>query len=357
MSSERRLRQKSYPVAALLALMFVGSLLPFFALILLSARQHMAEERGENFAQLSQQSTALARAVDRELRGFLDTAQVMAQSETLQQGDISATKMYLGGAAQHTGGHFILIDRSLHQLVNTAAPEGVPLPEAAYIEAARHVFATGQPMVRDLTIDPILGEPLFAVKVPVVVERDIVYVLTYIPRKGAAADVVEQTFRPEGWFASVVDSRGTVIVHSHNPQRYGAKSVWQHQDQPPGLVLEAADEEGRPSFVAQSRSQVSGWRAFVWEPKALLEAKLNKFVASASSAVLYALIGSAVAAFLSGAAIQIALRRLRAAAAQVGHTSALSYRGGLVREANRSGRKSVRSSQSDHRAGAGVAQK
>src|SRR5690606_28230065 len=74
MSSEFRLQRKGYPVAALLAVMFVGPLSPFFALILLGAREHMAEERVENFAQLSRQSTVLAQALDRELSVSLKAA-------------------------------------------------------------------------------------------------------------------------------------------------------------------------------------------------------------------------------------------------------------------------------------------
>ncbi|MCL4765551.1 MAG: sensor histidine kinase [Hyphomicrobiaceae bacterium] len=335
MSSELRLQQKGYPVAALLAVMFVGSLLPFFALILSGARQHMAEERGENFAQLSRQSAVLAEALERELRVFLKTAQVTAQSNTLRQSDIAEQTKHLRGAAQYTGGHFILVDRSFRQLVNTAAPEGAALPQAADADAAHLVFATGQPMVRDLATGPFFTEPFFSVRAPVVVDGNIVYVLTYVPRKTALADVLDRTFRPQDWLASIVDTQGRVVAHSDDPRRYGAKSVWQlPTDHPPGAVLEAVDEKGRPAFVTRSQSRLSGWQALVWEPKAPLDARMNKFIAAASRSVIFALIGSAVAAVLSALAIRTALRRLAAAAEQVGESSAFYYRAGLVREAN-----------------------
>lgn len=335
MSTDPRLQQRGYPVAALLAVMFVGSLLPFFALIVSGARQHMAEERGENFAQLSRQATVLAKALDRELRELLKLAQVTAQSKTLRQSDVAEQTRYLRGAAQYTGGHFILVDRSLRQLVNTAAPEGAPLSQAPDGDAAHRVFASGEPLVRDLATAPFFDEPFFSIRVPVVVDRDVAYVLAYIPQKEALADVLDRTFRPENWLASIVDAKGRVIAHSDNPWRYGTRSVWQlPEDQPPGAVLETVDEEGRPAFVAQSRSQISGWRAFVWQSKAPLEARMNKFIATASRSVIFALVGSGIAALLSGLAIRGALRRLAAAAEQVGESSTFNYRAGLVKEAN-----------------------
>ncbi len=351
MSTEPRLQQKGYPVAALLALMFVGSLLPFFALIVSGARQHMAEERRENFAQLSRQATVLTKALDRALREFLKLAQVTAQSNTLRQSDLAKQTEYLRVAAQYTGGHFILVDRSLQQLVNTAAPEDAPLPQAPDADAAHRVFATGQPMVRDLATDPFLDEPFFSIRVPVVVDKDIAYVLAYVPHKEALADVLDRTFRPEDWLASIVDTQGRVIAHSDNPQRYGTKSVWQlPEDHGPGTILEAVDEEGRPAFVTHSRSQISGWGAYVWQLKAPLEARMNKFVATASRSVIFALIGSCVAALLSTLAIQSALRRLATAAEQVGETSTFNYRAGLVKEANQvAARLSVAANRITHR--------
>jgi two-component sensor histidine kinase len=294
-------------------------------------------ERAAELTRVSGLAGDLARAVDRELRGHIETAQVLSGSRSLRQGDIRGFWESAEDAASRAEGHFILIDRSYQQLVNTRVPIGTVLPKTAHPAEVEEVFGSGEVRVENLGVGAVAQQLLFAVRLPIQVENELRYVLSYVPRAGALLDVVEETYRPEGWFAAIVDANGLIVARSHRHDDFFGRAVspdvWSRIEGGAG-ILETVDLEGRPSITAYHASEISGWTVLVWVPRTLLEEPAKKAQRLLLLLVVLALAASLTAAFFTGRLIQKPASRLIHAVHDLGEGKPVDFAPSLMREAN-----------------------
>lgn len=202
------------PLSSLLMVLTLAMLAPVVTLEAFDLQVQVQGQRAAEVARLLELAGDLVRSVDRELRGQIETAEMLSARRLLQRGDVMAFREHAGDAASPTKGHFVLVDRSLRQLVNTRALAGSALPETANPATAAEVFARGEVQVGNLQSSAFLSHLTFAVHVPVWVGGDLRYVLSYVPRQDLMREVVDGTYRPEGWFGSVFDANGRTIARS-----------------------------------------------------------------------------------------------------------------------------------------------
>jgi PAS domain S-box-containing protein len=82
---------------------------------------------------------------------------------------------------------------------------------------------------------------------------------------------------PAGWHAVVSDATDRIVAQSDREEAVIGKEL-AHAPWPQAGrdgIFEFVDTEGRPSLAAYARSELTGWGAAVWEPKALLEAPVR----------------------------------------------------------------------------------
>lgn len=343
-------QRRDFPLALLGWLITGVTLLPFLLLAGYGVAYWLTVQQKADRERLTRSAEALTWAVDRELRGHLGTARVLAMSSQLRSGDIAAFESLARDAAAATGGHFVLVDRDAQQLVNTRAQRGAPLPKISDPVSAARVFSTGRPIVTDLIKGAVAQQYLFAARVPVEVGDEVRYLLAYVPRSGAIVDVVRENYLPQGWFAAVLDGNGRIMARSAAYQQFYGKLaspdfLKKLNDDKVGLV-ETTDLEGRATFTAFQTSELSSWRAVVWAPKSVITGPIDQAKTWALGIVLLTILASAAAAWLSGRTIHAAARRLARTAKALGDGQPIQFRPTPVKEVNVTGQALVEASRS-----------
>ncbi len=329
-------------LASLLGLFALASLLPLVLLGAYGLQRYFAQQYVENLALLSGHAESLAQSVDRELRGYIDIAEVLAKSRALEAGNIAAFEELVRDAAAKDedpdAGNFVLLDRTGQQLVNTWAAIGKPLPVTANPVALRRVVDTGRAFVGDLEFGAVAEQLLFAAWVPVMIGGKVAYVLLFAPPQHVVADILNAPDRPALWNSAIVDGEGRIVGARPSQGEFGDSFHWDALRRADGRaengLLEAKDRDGLPSIAAFQPTTLSNWHVFVWVPKEVLEAPGRAALWLVLATLALTLIVSAAAALVVGRAIQGPNRRVLDAARALGEGKPISFEPTLMREAN-----------------------
>jgi len=329
---------RDYSISALLSLVTLASILPLLLLGIFGLSQYVAEQHNEQINRLTRYAATLTNAVDRELRGYLDTAEVIAASRFLMEGDLIAFDGLARDAATKARGHIVLIDRSGQQLVNTRVPTGTPLPVTEDMRSLREVVETGKPAAGNLFVGAISNLVLFVVRVPVIVNGEVRYVLSFEPETDVIYKVVQQTYIPEGWLAGVIDGNGRIIARSfRHDQFYGQEASPEFRARlvgSEGLITDSHDLEGRSVLTRYQRSSVADWHILFWAPMSVLNAPLRNSLVLAGALAALTLLASLIAGFLAGRVVADPIRQLLMAARAFGGAKPVHFNRTLMREAN-----------------------
>ena len=335
------LKQREYSLSVLQGIVTLASIVPLLLLGIYGLSQYVAEQQADRLNRMTRYTEALSNAVDRELRGYLDTAEVLAASRHLVDGDLEAFGALARDAVTKAGVHIILIAPSGQQLFNTRKPAGATLPLTEDMDSLQEVLKTDKPAVSDLFVGAVSNELLFVVRVPVRVNGEIPYVLSLEPRANVIREVVEQTYLPEGWFAAVVDGSGRLIARSSRHEDFYGKNAspefFARLVDPRGIV-ESMDLDGRDVLTSYHRSSRSDWRVAIWAPKSVLDAPTKQFVLAVGAVLALTLLLSFTAAFFAGRIIAEPARRLLKGAQALGAGKPVHFKHTHMREANVVGR-------------------
>lgn len=333
----KRSGTRDYSISTLLSLVTLASILPLLLLGIIGLGQYVAQQRATQINQLTRCTATLTDAVDREIRGYFDTAEVIAASRFLQEGNLLAFGRLARDSATKARGHIVLIDRLGQQLVNTRMSSDVDLPVTEDFESLRRVVQTGKPAAGDLFIGAISNLLLFVVRVPVFVDGEVRYVLSFEPEPEAIYKVVRQTYLPEGWRAAVLDGKGRIVARSwrHN-EMYGQLAPAELRSRLVGDagILDSRDLEGREVLTRYQRSEAADWYILMWAPKAVLNKPLYNSVLLAIALVALTVLASIAAGFLAGRVIAEPVQQLLTAARALGQGKPVSFERTVMREAN-----------------------
>lgn len=262
-----------------LFLLALGTLLPvvLFAagLAIVQARHERATfERG-----MHDRVVAITSALDAELRATVAVLQTLAQSQALDEDDLP----HFHGLAQRVKGvqrdwvTVILAGPDGLQRVNATRPYGsepLNVDEKASFEA---VLRTRQPTIGSLSPGPSGLRQAFPVRVPVLREGRLAYVLSAVVDPAAIARIMREQGMPADWVASVVDARLLQVARLYQDQvQVGVTVAPAFRS---ALTSGAADGayrgltlEGTPSHVTWRRSAFSGWAVGLGIPAESVEA-------------------------------------------------------------------------------------
>jgi two-component sensor histidine kinase len=235
-------------------------------------------ERDQVEARLIQLADSLAADIDRDIERQFTILNTLAALPSLEGADWSAFYAQAKAALQGSG-YIILIDKSLHQIVNTYVPYGQAPAITGDRESALRMIKSKEREVSDLFISLVTKGPVFNINIPIIRNGDVRYILSL----GRHADDLLPVIRAQrvgpDWVRTILDRKGVVL----------ARSV-AHQDvvgtAPPKLgvdlsaaahtVIRATSLEGEPVLRAVGRSAVSGWTVTVNVPLAVAEAPLQR---------------------------------------------------------------------------------
>jgi signal transduction histidine kinase len=254
-------------------------------------------------------------AVDRDLASAEAAALALATSPYLTTGDLAA--FYTQAETllhDNIGSNFVLSDPSGQQLVNTLRPYGEELPRHGAPDLLRRVFATGRPAISDLYIGGVLRRPVVSIDVPVLRNGEVIHVLSsgFFPERLAA--ILRQEQLPQGWVASVFDSKGVIVARTQGAEQFvgqkGSPALIAALGRSPQGMVRTNTLEGIDVSAVFSRSEVSNWAVAIGVPTAELTARLWGSFAWSAVSTLVLLLAGLIAARYAGRHITQAIRAL-----------------------------------------------
>jgi PAS domain S-box-containing protein len=279
---EALLGRRAWPIRLHLVLFAIALLTPILVFSSLLAHQFISSERRSNEHQVLSIARAIAAGADREIAGMISTLKALANSPSLQSGDLAAFYAQAQIALAPTSRTAVLFDMSGQQLVNTRLPWGAPLPVTQRLGSAfpRIVAQSRQPTVSDLFVGTVSKRLMLSVSVPVFHGNDVAYVLAMSFEPEQFLVIFKQAQLPRRWLAGISDRHDRIIVRSEMHEQFAGKPLHADARRKTGLregVIEATDSQGVASLEAYHWSEVSGWRFAVWVPVDVLEAPLRRF--------------------------------------------------------------------------------
>ncbi|HET7400638.1 MAG TPA: ATP-binding protein [Usitatibacter sp.] len=270
---------------------------------------------------------AIATAVDGELEHSRSAMQVLAASSPLVRGDLAEFREAAVRtlAAQPRWYNVVLADTNGLQLMNAAVPFEQPPAPLRERESFDAVMRTGRAQVSHL-IDGRNGLAI-ALRVPVVQEGRIRYVLSAILKPESIASIVSRQRADPESVISVFDSAGLRVARSRDQDKYigtrGSPSLREllARGEPEGMG-DSTTLEGGVVFTSYTRLPDSGWTVVMGTPAAAIEGPARRSVAILGAAVAFSLGLGLLAAGLVARRINDSMGQLRRAAAAVGRGEA-----------------------------------
>jgi signal transduction histidine kinase/ActR/RegA family two-component response regulator len=253
---------------------------------------------------------ALATAVDAELGRSIAVLQGIAVSPALDTGDLARYHQSMRRILE-TRPDWVTItlaDPSGRQLLNARRPYGEALPAVVDPPSLQRAVQTRAPVVGPLAQGP-RGEIAVPVRVPVLREGELRYVLTAALKPDAFVEVLNRQRLPEDWVVSVFDANQMRVARSRRHAEF--------LNQPPApslqkMMREAPDDEasgithaleGDEIHTAFTRSRASGWSVAIGVPaEAVRSAELGA-MATYGAGLLVSLALAAVFSILLARAV------------------------------------------------------
>jgi signal transduction histidine kinase/CheY-like chemotaxis protein len=291
-----------------------------------------AEEQEFNQESMRETARALALVLDREVAQREAILRTLAQSTTLQDGDLRTFHRYAATIGRERDVAIILSDLQGNQLVNSRLPFGAPLPKMLPAERQfRARFGNHATLVSNLYLPPAgLGPHSFAIQVPV--RNDEGAVAHFLTMGSYARDLsslfVDQRF-PEEWHATIVDRDGIVVARSRDAERFvgtpvraelrealTARTEGFHR----GIALNGV--RGTAFFARAGRSQ---WTFLISVPDPVLYAPARKATALMGVLALVLLAIALGACWLAARRVAEPVERLRSDAQRLGHNEPVEF--------------------------------
>ncbi|HEU0201977.1 MAG TPA: ATP-binding protein [Burkholderiaceae bacterium] len=267
---------------------------------------------------------ALATAVDTELRSDIATLETLATAPQLDDGDFEGFRRRAERVLQIQANWIAL---------NLADPSGQVLLHTSDAAAAQKKIVdqesfevavqTARPVVGYLARGPG-GRLAIPVRVPVIRDGQLRYVLTGVVGPDAFKGVLARQRVAADWVVAVFDAKGVRIARSRAPEGVGEPAS-------PGLqrLLAAGAPEmmsaevtrtidNEPVYTAYTRLPEYGWTVTIGMPEMFVDAAVTRWVVAYGGGLVLSLALGALAAAFVGRRITRPIADLRAAAQSLG---------------------------------------
>ena len=291
-----------------LLLLTGGTVLPVLVFSGLVVSQLAGQMRSDAERRLQRAAHMMTFSFEREASSTIRTLQALAQSASLDRGDLEGfrAEALRVQRTQPSWLTVLLLTPEGQQLINLGFAPGVPLPTAVEPESLRRTVEGQQPTVGDLALSRRDPQWAFPIRVPVMREGHLRYVLTAVIPPVTLADVVmrQSPVESDEFTRTLVDQQGTIVFRTRSPERFigtpATKNFLEHTRQASEGVFRSTTLEGTPSYVAFNRSALWGWTSSVVVPVEVLDGPFRRsLLAIGASGVLAILVSAAGGFFFS----------------------------------------------------------
>jgi signal transduction histidine kinase/ActR/RegA family two-component response regulator len=262
----------------LLVLAAVG-VVPMLVLSLVLGYFLIEHERQTIQDAASARSRTLLTAVDAKILGYLGTLHALAASASLEAGDLAgfdAEARRVLGSQQPDWRNILLVDPTGQQVLNLRYALGTTLPNEAQLDnpGFRQVVQTRRPYIGNLHPGPVSNQPGIAIRVPVMHNGLLRYVLEFIVEPTALADLMRMQKYPATWVAALVDRNGRFIVRLPAPPKGDSTTAafFAEMQRNPEGWYHGRSLEGKETYTAHKASELTGWTVAVALPSSEINA-------------------------------------------------------------------------------------
>ena len=312
----RPLRQRLFLLAA-------AAILPLAVMTGIALLRMVDAQRAQAGRASVELARALASGIDSELNSSIDVLQALGTSPTLDNADLRAfhLRALRVVGTQTNWVAVILADASGRPLVNTRVGFGAGLPPVIEPESLARVAESRAPVVGNLAAGAE-GAKYFAVRVPVMRDGELRYVLSAVVRPEAILDVVMRQQAPESWVISVFDAANQRVARSRAHGEYlGGSPSPSLQKLMANSAAEGFGEtyalEGDRIYTAYHRL-ANGWTIAPGIPASLVEGSALRFAAIYGGGILLSIALGVLAAIAIGRGITRPMEQLSGAARALG---------------------------------------
>jgi signal transduction histidine kinase/CheY-like chemotaxis protein len=273
---------RTFSIRAHLLLLIIGTLLPAVVIAAVLVRRVVADNRAAVEQRLLETARAVASVVDAELAGTIRALQGLGESDRLTTGEIpgfhgQAQRLLL---TQPTWSAVSLSTPDGQQIVNTAQALADKLPVVADRGSFERAVATKKPVIGTLQRGQITRQVGFVVRVPVLRDDRVAYVLTAWITAQRFADVLRRHAPlSDEWVRGVADANGAIVARSRDPERFvgqrGTAAAQRRHEAGREAVFRDVSLDGTAVYGAFSRAPISHWIAGVSVPASSVDARFR----------------------------------------------------------------------------------
>jgi PAS domain S-box-containing protein len=316
-----------------LVLLTAATLLPtiIFTLVIAVFLARRAQETFERGA--TERIRALMTAVDKELDGSISTLEALATARRLETDDLRgfyerATPIL---ESQPEWFRINLALPSGQEVLNLLRPFGTQLPMIQERASFDQVLQTGKPAIGYLVRDPLTDQYELSVRVPVIRNEVIKYVLSAVVKPQTFSALLAPQKLPHDWIGIVLDGNQRFVTRTLNPERNlgqsASKGLQAALTHAPEGWFRGTTVENMDVYTTYSRSSFSGWTVAIGIPAATVQASLRRSVFSVSLlGLVFLALGMALAWFFS-APIARSIQGLSEIAENLGQTQTAASNG------------------------------
>ena len=315
---------RTVPLRRRLVLLAAAGMVPLAAMSGIALLALTKQHRDQTERAVLELTRALATAVDAELQRSVSVLEGLSIAPSLDNGDLKRFQSAAQRVAETMPTWFtiILFDRAGRQLVNTRFPFGADLPPIVERESFDRLLKTRSPVIGHLAPGPG-GMIAVPVRVPVVRNGELRYVLTAAVTPEGVLQVINRQRVPPEWVVSVFDARNMRIARSRAHEQYlGTPAAPSLQK----LMASRAAEgtgltyvlEGDAVYSAYSRLPGSNWSVATAIPVAAVNAAAYRSLAVYGGGLLLSIVVAVIAAFLIASSINAPIGELSRAARALG---------------------------------------
>lgn len=312
------------PLIRRLALIAAAAIVPLAAMAALGLYELAKEQRAQADRAGIEITRALVTGVDAELGRSLSVLEAMSASPLLDTASLAAfhdLAKRIAAARPHWQG-VILAAPDGTPLLNTEFPFGASLRPTVEAGSLARVADTASPTI-GVVMKGARGNVRFPVRVPVLRDGKLRYVLTAVVKPESVLEVVRRQRLPQDWVVSVFDAEGIRVARSRMHETYvgtpaapSLKALMKEKGAEGAGMTYAL--EGDPVYTAFSTSPQFGWTVAIGLPPSYVEAGEARSVTALASGVLLSLLVAGGLAFWAARAITRPMRELQDAARAFG---------------------------------------
>jgi signal transduction histidine kinase len=244
----------------------------------------LIESQRDTFRRAAEERTlAVLNTVEVDLKSSISTVEALAVSPTLDSPDPTEFRS-IATSVLSTQPDWSTINLALptgQQVMNLSRAAGDPLPVIPVEDSSvARVVATRKPAVGDMVLGPTTRRWDFAVRVPIVRDDAVKYILSAVIHPSAIRDLLKAQQLPADWTALVLDRNDRIVARS------GAADdvIGQHASPTLRGILASAQSGwfsantlgGVPVYTPYRRSEATGWTFAIGIPASTVEQAENR---------------------------------------------------------------------------------